>query len=655
LYNHERTRENMTLFTPFAQKSETIVIDKEICKKYSLKKWAEDFKLGTAGYRDLLDTEDFFAAGVPLNGITASLIALARANICKKNKIESLHIGGEVRPHTSKFIDLFSRIYAAAGITVHLRGDGIKTTPIWLSSFGTFYHELGGGENFTASHSPNYKGGWKPMDSKGMQLISMAGDIALEVKMLVKQALEDTLEIQLHPSDSAMIKKDFSPVEAYVNLLKHIIMPESFEKIRDALNKELKVTISTEGGSMGATARKIFSQLDFPLDKKGISFIHEEENQKFYDIGIVDGVNHGVDPGKWQVYKNIGAQDLFRKNKSNLVFIWDPDGDRFNIVTSAPIAMQKKAQTNGLETEILDDKRIAVYFKPNQIYFMLTAMRVKELAETGKLEKYDWIVAETFPTSRSIFQVASRVAAAYKTKLNYCLVPVGFKHFGNLIKDVQKGLKQQKTDLEFKDITGEITNLGDKPRFLIMCEESGGAAMGTAEGVYSANRKNQSLGLKEKDGMQVGLATLALAARLLEEKKSFARFYLDLIKTYKINFVAYERQDIVLYDESLTGTERNKAKLLGNRKKEKVVAFFKNLSSLKSEEITRILREKTGDSTFPAVKNCFWAGDGTFIEFDNCWFEIRASGTDAVLRYYFEGREQQFIHKKNNQLIALDI
>ncbi|MGM0596159.1 MAG: hypothetical protein ACQES9_03895 [Myxococcota bacterium] len=645
----------MTLFTPFAQKPETIIIDKEICKKYSLKKWAEDFKLGTAGYRDLLDPEDFFAVDVPFNAVTASLIAIARANVCKKNKIESLHIGGEVRPHTDKFIDLFSRIYAAAGITVHLRGDGIKTTPIWLSSFGTFYHELGGGENFTASHSPNYKGGWKPMDSKGMQLLSLAGDIALEVKMLVKKALEESLEIQLHPSDSTLIKKDFKPLDAYVDFLNHIIMPESFDKIREALNKELKVTISTEGGSMGATARKIFSHLSFPLDKKGISFIHEKENQSFYDIGILNGVNHGVDPGKWQVYKNIGAQKLLRKNKANLVFIWDPDGDRFNIVTVAPIALEKKAKANGLETEMLDNKRIAVYFKPNQIYFMLTAMRVRELAETGKLEKYDWIAAETYPTSRSIFQIASRIAAEYKAKLNYCLVPVGFKHFGNLIKDVQQGLRQQKSELVFKDITGKKTNLGDNPRFLIMCEESGGAAMGTAEGVFSEKRKNHSLGLKEKDGMQVGLATLALAARLLEKEKSFARFYLDLIKSYKINLIAYERQDIVLYDESLTGEKRNKAKLRGNRKKEKVVAFFKNLSSLKSEETTRILREKTGDSSFPEVKDCFWAGDGTFIEFENCWFEIRASGTDAVLRYYFEGKEQQFIHKKNNQLIALDI
>ena len=43
----------------------------------------------------------------------------------------------------------------------------------------------------------------------------------------------------------------------------------------------------------------------------------------------------------------------------------------------------------------------------------------------------------------------------------------------------------------------------------------------------------------------------------------------------------------------------------------------------------------------PAIERCFHAGDGTLIEMDGLWFELRASGTDAVLRYYMEGRQRE--------------
>ena len=68
---------------------------------------------------------------------------------------------------------------------MHLRPAGERTTPIWLSSFGVFFDELDGGENFTASHSQSYKGGWKPMDAGGGQLLEMAGQIADRVRELV--------------------------------------------------------------------------------------------------------------------------------------------------------------------------------------------------------------------------------------------------------------------------------------------------------------------------------------------------------------------------------------------------------------------------------------------------------------------------------------
>ena len=60
-------------FTPFLEKNESFIIDNEVIKKYGLKAWAEEFQLGTAGYRDLMDPDDFFSPNVPLNAISMSL------------------------------------------------------------------------------------------------------------------------------------------------------------------------------------------------------------------------------------------------------------------------------------------------------------------------------------------------------------------------------------------------------------------------------------------------------------------------------------------------------------------------------------------------------------------------------------------------------
>ena len=45
----------------------------------------------------------------------------------------------------------------------------------------------------------------------------------------------------------------------------------------------------------------------------------------------------------------------------------------------------------------------------------------------------------------------------------------------------------------------------------------------------------------------------------------------------------------------------------------------------------------------------------TFVEFDSLWFELRASGTDAVLRYYMEGRDPELVAELNEAFTRLKI
>lgn len=645
------TRKETSMFTPYACREERIIVDQKIIKKYTLSTWADKFKLGTAGYRDLLDINDMHSPEVPFNTVTLALIASAKADLMLEMGLKSNHIGGEVRPHTREFINLAARIYAARGISVHLRAGEATTTPIWLSSYGVFYYEIDAGENFTASHSQNFKGGWKPMDGSGMQLLEMADRIAVRVKELVKRAGDSGYEILLAPSDSELIREDFDPVGPYVEML-HQIVPETLlDTISQAAHKGFRVAISPEGGSMGKTSRMIFDRLSISCGETGIvQYLHEEERSDYHGIGIIDGENYGVDPGKWQVYKNIGAQELLREEKADSVFIWDPDGDRFNIVTVAPAEKAVSAAAIGLETEPLDDSRVLVYFKPNQIYFMLTALRLEALAAAGTLEKYNWIIATTYPTSRSIGELALSFNRRFGVDLKTYQTPVGFKHFGNTIKRLEAQLSSGAEEVVLKDVLEKKHNMGRAPRVIIMAEESGGAAMGTAEFYESEKGRDRSLGLKEKDGMQIGVLTLALAAELKLKAKSLAEYYMEKIEENRIIYRHYMRVDVKLFDESLRGEARASAEAAGNLRKDKMVNFYRSLTKL-SPDMARKKLQDAMDVEVPEIKSLFWGGDGTYMDFGDMWFGLRASGTDAVLRFYIEGKERDRLNALNQGFI----
>jgi len=639
-------------YTPFARKAEEFVVDAGLAREAGLQEWAKAFQLGTAGYRDLLDPENLFNLSVPFNALTMAVVLAARADLAVEHGMASLHVGGEVRPHTQEFIDLAARIYAARGITVHLRPEGVRTTPIWLSSFGVFHRELDGGENFTASHSQSYKGGWKPMDASGGQLLEMAGQVADRVRTLVDTALRDGLAINLASSHDDLIRRDFDPLAAYVDYLRLVVPPTLLAGLPAAFDAGFRAGFCTEGGSMGAAANAIFGALEIPVGEDEPVFLtHEQENTGYHGIGIFEGVNYGVDPGKWQVYKNVGAQELLAAGRCHVFFIWDPDGDRFNMVTVAPVDLAQTAEAAGLEVDPLDDDRCLVFFKPNQIYFMLTGLKIDSLRAAGELDRYDWIVATTFPTSLSIGEMAQREGG-----LKTFRVPVGFKHFAALVRDLEGQIATGRPNCAATDVTRQTTEFGPRPRLLMMAEESGGAALGPPEPISSCSGARTSLAPKEKDGMQIGVMALCLAARLHRDGGSFAGYYLELLDRCGTSYRFYERKDVTLFDESLQGEARSTAHAAGNRRKEATVAWFSALEKMTPAEATRHLVAALPDGVeLPPLRRAFGAGDGTYLEFDGQWFELRASGTDAVLRYYMEGRDRDQVSALNTAFTQLEI
>ncbi len=177
------------LFTPFAAAAETITIDSELCDRARASPAGPRVQ---AGYRRL-----------PRSAQSRRSVRLRRS-FQRPDRGDHARGPGPAGRREGSSDPARRRGGAAPHAGVHRPGrphlrrprtrrstcdrPAERTTPIWLSSFGVFFEELDGGENFTASHSQSYKGGWKPMDAAGGQLLEMAGQIADRVRDLVAEA-----------------------------------------------------------------------------------------------------------------------------------------------------------------------------------------------------------------------------------------------------------------------------------------------------------------------------------------------------------------------------------------------------------------------------------------------------------------------------------
>jgi phosphomannomutase len=637
---------------------------KRFFDEHGLFNWVAEFKLGTAGYRDTINMENLFATDAPYNAHSIMIVGEATARIYDRMGYRSIHLGGEVRRYTPLIIELLSRIFASHGISVHLHADK-ETTPIWGTSFGVFYNELSGGANITASHSQNYKQGFKPVDETGMQLLDMADEIQKEVRRMGKEAEAGRVAFTLSALGSPLIKKDFSYIPVYAEYLKDIIPAKAFRLILEAQAGGMKVGVSTVGGSMHENSAPIFEHHGIRTGARGmIQYMHWQKRDDFHRVGEIDGENHGCDPTKPIIYRHIGLKEKLIAGEIDFGFIWDPDGDRYNMVTKADTDAADLAAHHGLEVERVEGGEVCiVYFKPNQIFFINTALKLEMMAESGELFQYDAVIGTTYPTSRSIAELAHVFNRKYAdefakraTAIRVVRTPVGFKYFGEMVKEVERQLQgKQDGDVVVETAIGETVTLGRNPRILMMAEESGGAAMGGANWSYSKNKERQSLAMKEKDAMQLALMNLSVMSKLYLEKKSFAALYVEKIRDYDIQYRYYDRIDKKLFDEALTGEARQKAKAVGNEAKAYMVETFKAFTRESSpNRVREALQSLVGNQvTVPQIHRVFWAGDGTYMDFGSFWFELRASGTDAVLRFYIEGKEKSLLDAINAAFVGI--
>jgi phosphomannomutase len=284
---------------------------------------------------------------------------------------------------------------------------------------------------------------------------------------------------------------------------------------------------------------------------------------------------------------------------------------------------------------------------------MLTAYRVFNMKRGNNLNDYDWFITRSVSTTHAIDELA------VLENIPVAEVRVGFKYMGTFAEWVEK---RTDTTAPFITPTGKKVVLGERPRPLIMCEESGGAIFGGTDLLWNKSHTRGLLTMREKDGMQLALFTLSLAAFLYNSSESFADFYCDRIKKNNIKHKYFNRRDVRLYDESLTGAERQAAKQKGMERRDQVMEFFQDLAKQSAQgrsldEIGDEINSKLSEQSrrLPRPKRVCDVGDGTLLEHDEFWYLVRASGTDAVLRYYVEGKDKEEIVAIEQALIDMRI
>lgn len=619
--------------TPDRDANDELRLNDQVVGAYGLDSWAAKFSLMTAGYRDQMTPDDAASPEAPFNAVTVAIMAEAKARVLRRqlanDQPADLHLGGEVRANTQTFIQIAARVYAAHGFRVHLHPGG-NTTPIWYSSFGVFYNDYLGGDNFTASHSAYFKMGWKVMDGQGKQMTEEEDQIIAEVRRIV--AGRETIHLAPWKS-SGLILADFDVDQPYAACQKMILGDQVFRTIGEMARRGLRCAAFTVGGSMAAASRRILKALEIPPD--ALAYFLDDEDPRFHRVGEIGKENFGADVGKAEVLANSGAPEKLLAGEADVVLLWDPDGDRLNIVTTAPVAFRSRALEYGLTVGPGDDRNLVVYLTPNQLYLLLLDYRIGLLRKSGLLEKYSWFVGTTFPSAMAIEELAE------KEGLPTIRVPVGFRNLGDLCRSVEEKMGQPQV---FTTLTGQKITLGPAPRALILCEESGGAALGGPELMSSRSGRQNFLALREKDGMQLALLAWAMAAALRQAGNSMAARFCDLMEQRGIQYRHSARLDVSLYNEALTGDELKRAKSAGIETRDRVVAFFKEAAAAisqdsgKKEDVWKKVAGAggLGGISLPTIQRAAWVGDGSLFEMEGARLVVRASGTDALIRYYVE-------------------
>ncbi len=667
----------------FSDKGEfTFVLKKEHLKPYdektnpqglNLEEWfagyAKEAKVSTAGIRgpqNILNPQD---TRFPINLVGIVLATLAKALVAKEkypNKRIVKVAGCEVRYNSQLFLDAIARIQAAQGIET-LVPKNRKTIPIWLASFLAFKLDLLGGEYITSSHGISVKNATKDLNCQGSQYLP---EESMEFVNKIQEIFDltnknGTYEIKISAQDNPLInEKAMANIEDGVNLYVEYLKSGVAQDINLDLikNYDRKIIVECVGGSAYRTLSRV-------LDKLGVlnkfDWSNTQETPFFHGIGKYDHTPKGekafydysVDatiiakkPDGTKFFPVIETMNYGEKLKNypvgTAVLITDPDHDRLTVTQIEEVNAISKLNELGIDYVKLNDNRILTVFTANQAFLMIMDFWAKQLRAKGAWNNHPRFMIKTTASALSWDEWGKN------NGVKVINVPVGFKEIANIMKKIELKLKNSPDkEVVIDDVLGNPINLGINPRLVFAGEESGGMIMGTEELIKSEHGR-LAVAMREKSATEAIVVASALIAKLRD--KSLSQYLADVFDENNIIGRFDTRVDIAYYNESEPDINKLKLdKIAGEEKRTMNDIFYLSMAiALKKCEITlegikNILNDKFKNDclTFDNLKSVKFVGDGTYLEFNDKYIEIRPSGTDAKTKAYGGGLNKDDIQK----------
>ncbi|HNW26371.1 MAG TPA: hypothetical protein PKI94_06225 [Candidatus Gastranaerophilaceae bacterium] len=631
--------------------------------------WFENYEkeaqVSTAGIRgpqNILFPQD---TRFPINLIGITLATLAKALVAKEkypNKRLVKLAGREVRYNSEFYLEAITRIQAAQGIKT-LVSENKQTIPIWLASFLILKLGLLGGEYITSSHGISVKNATKDLNFQGSQYLpEESAEFVAKIKEIFKQTeKEGTYSIKFSKADDKLIdekamKEMNDGVDLYVEYLQTGVARKfNMELIQNLKNK---IVIENVGGSAYRTLSRVLDKLEISekfdwlntqedpfFHSIGKSDIDNKGNKGFYDYSVDATVVAKNKEGKnfFPVIESLDYDSKLKKYPVNtVILITDPDHDRLTIVQIENSDKIDILKTAGIDYVRLSKDRVLAVYTANQAFLMLMDFRLKKLKAMGVFQNYPRFIIKTTASSLSWDEWASN------NGISVINVPVGFKEIANIMKKVELQIKNAPDkEVIISDVFANKINLGIEPRLLFAGEESGGMIVGPGKLIESATGY-EAVAMREKSATEAIIIASALTSQLEKENKTLSQHLLDVFETNKITGKYDTRADISYYNESEPDIKKLKeAKKEGEKKRTNNDLFFLTLAiGIACKEITfeqakEILADAFCQLDFSNLTKIKFAGDGTYMEFEDKFIEIRPSGTDAKTKAYAAGLDKK--------------
>lgn len=614
------------------------------------------------------------------------------ASVC--GQLEKL-AGGEVRFNTPMYQELFTRVAAAMGITVHTPPlEGKSLTSIWMASFLIFKNDYDMGNFMTSSHARADYACSKDLSGEGAQFLpEVSVNFAAVNKWVVNQIKTKGFKIKVAAANDPKIKRDIDGSQQYLDMLKTSVLTEENLALVQRAIQENDYTIIQDcvSGCMGPIMAKLFemagvsdavSQLNRDYDpfQAGIGKAVVGASEKLLDkdyqvratLPTLKFEDEGVDASLQVVVERMYYKHHLKDAKiGQVVSNTDPDGDRLVVgqVMENNAAMKAELDEFGVKYIELDSNRLFCYYSPNKMFLMTTAFYLDQLVTSGNLKKGDTaVVIKTAQTSYAFNEFCEAAENKYGIKI-VCIEPtVGFKEIASTQRDIEGQIKanedraaagQPKQDIIVTDALGHEHNLGTGNIQLVTAsEESGGQEIAPPGGIISENGRF-ALGNREKSAGVGSFLSIVFGANLSLKKMTVLDYWKGLIDDFNLTFIQDERHDEKLFDPGEPNPVKYKAaEAEGNQRKQLNNGFWWNLArsyeegKLSLDDVKGILKEAFPELSadrlngLREIKPVLTAGvkpedrakDGVYLLFEDCYIAIRPSGTDPKIKGYYSGK-----------------